>query len=68
MKPQPIVQVQCGQCSWSATTPSQDDLLAVARAAREFESHLVAVHGAPRDEAEAAADAWALQTVRDQIR
>jgi hypothetical protein len=59
--------VRCAQCSWTSSPPTLGPL-DVARCSREFEAHLVREHRAPEDEAQAAAEAWALVALRGQIR
>ena len=59
-------KVQCAKCSWCAV-PSTLDPLEVARCSGTFEQHLVVDHGADREEAQAAAEAWALVALRGQV-
>ena len=58
---------QCPQCEWTVRVHSED-LIEVSRASKELEGHLVAEHGLTKDQAQTAAEDWALPLLRDRIR
>lgn len=65
--PQVGMDACCPECGWRLKAPA-GDVLAIGRCTVELERHLLKLHGFRPEAAEATAESWALQRMRDLCR